>query len=343
MRHLVTGGSGFLGHLIVKHLALRQEEVISLDTWEASGLPAGVKFIKGSVLDADCLNMALKSVDIVHHTAALVPLTKAGHLFHEVNVEGSRLTAELAAQAGVKCFVFLSSSAIYGAPLCPVTTTTPTKPVEIYGASKLLAEQTVTRICKEKAMPLIAIRPRTIVGSGRLGIFQVLFDWIKNDINVYVIGSGQNKIQFLHAQDLIDCYLMLLEQNQPGFYNVGTDSFSSLETTLKNLINHAHSRSKVKHLPKELTIATLATLDVLKLSPLAPWHYLTYAEDFYFDLEPITKLGFKPKYSNDTMMAECYDEFVSHYDILRKEKSASAHRRPLKEQALALLKLVSRF
>ena len=314
-----------------------------LDIWEDPERPQEAEFILADVLDRDKVKAAMRGIDVVHHTAALVPLTKAGTRFRDVNVGGSTVVAEEAANASVGTFVYTSSSAIYGKPPCPVPPDTKPEPVEIYGRSKLDAELAVSEISKKTGMPLISVRPRTIIDKGRLGIFQVLFDWIKNDINVYTIGSGQNKIQFLHADDLIDCYMLLVDRKAPGFYNVGTDRFASLDENLNNLIKHANSRSKVRHLPKDLTIGSLTMLDKLKLSPLAPWHYLTYSEDFYFDVSNLKALGWKPRYSNDEMLYESYDSFIANYDEAMKGKKGSAHRKPLKENILALLKLVSRF
>lgn len=343
MKHLVTGGSGFLGNLIAHHLLARGEEVSILDVWEDPQRPEQAKFFKTSVTDREGVALAMKGVDMVHHTAALVPLTKAGDLFRQVNVEGTRICAEEAVKAEVKCFIHMSSSAIFGCAPCPIDNNTPLKPVEIYGRSKLDGEMAARQVAEAAGMPLIAVRPRTIIADGRLGIFQILFDWIKNNVNVYVIGDGKNQIQFLHAQDLIDCYLMLVELNKPGLYNMGTDRFNTIGECLGNLIEHAGSKAKVRRLPYDLTVGTLQTLDAIKLSPLAPWHYLTYGKDFYFDVNPLKELGWKPKYSNDEMLAESYDSFIANYDHFMEIKNASAHRKPLKEQVLKVLKVVSRF
>jgi len=343
MRHLVTGGSGFLGNLIVRRLLDQGSHVRILDIWDDGGRPKEAEFVLGNLLDPGALKRAMQGIDVVHHTAALVPLTKSGDLFQRVNVEGTSMVAKEAVAAGAQSFVHLSSSAIFGKPACPVGEDAKPAPLEIYGRSKLQGEMAAAEVLGQAGVPLISVRPRTIIANGRLGIFQLLFDWIKNDINVYVIGDGQNKIQFLHADDLIDCYSMLVENQKPGFYNVGSSEFGPLKPTLERLIAHAGSRSKVKRLPATFTVKTLETLDHLGLSPLAPWHYLTYGEDFYFDLEPLQKLGFEPKYSNDRMLAESYDSFIANYEQLMQVKGGSAHRKPVKEQILTLLKLFSRF
>ena len=77
------------------------------------------------------------------------------------------------------------------------------------------------------------------------------------------------------------------------------------------------------------------------LSPLAPYHYLTYHKPFYFDASKLLAMGWKPRYSNDEMFRESYDWFKLNYDKLVAEKNSSAHRRPVKEGLLWVLKKFS--
>lgn len=343
MRHLVTGSSGFLGHLLIERLIRDGHDVIGFDICPETHPVPEAEYVVGDVTDARAVEAVMsRRIDVVHHTAALVPLTKAGERFETVNAGGTRVVAEAAGKAGVSAFVFTSSSAIYGAPPCPVTVDTPSHPLEIYGHSKLAAERSAVEIAARYQMPFISIRPRTIIAVGRLGIFQVLFDWISQDVDIYVLGSGRNKIQFLHADDLIDCHMMLLAQKQYGIYNVGTSRYGALQDDLEALIAHAGSRSRVRHLPAGLARAGLGVLDRLHLSPLAPWHYLTYGEDFYFDLSPLDALGFKCRYSNAEMLIEAYDAFVTNKSVGGDTRSASTHRSPIQQGILALVKAISR-
>ena len=341
MKHLVTGGSGFLGNLIARRLWERGEDVKILDIWEDPTRPAEIEFIQCDIRDVEGVETAMKGVDIVHHNVALVPLTKSGDKFWQVNVEGSKIAAEAAAKAGVQGFIHMSSSALFGNANCPITNETIPKPIEIYGRAKYAGELAVREVFEREKLPLIVIRPRTILGEGRLGIFQILFEWIQENKNVYVIGSGNVQFQFVHALDLMDAYLLALDLGKPGIYNVGTDRFGTLREGLENLIQSAGTQSQVKSLPESLTIGTLRLLDIVGLSPLAPWHYLTYHKPFYFDVEPLLQLGWKPKYSNDEMFQESYDWFQKNYNQLIAEKAGSAHRRPVKEKLLWLLKQIS--
>ena len=342
MKHLVTGGSGFLGNLIAKRLLARGEEVKVLDIWEDTSRPAEIEFVNCDIRDRAGVAAAMRGIDIVHHNVALVPLTKSGKKFWEVNVDGSRIAAAEALKAGVKVFIHMSSSSLFGAPRsCPITAQTPPHPIEVYGRAKLAGEMAVQEVFAKVNLPLIVIRPRTILGEGRLGIFQILFEWISENRNVYVIGSGDVKFQFVHAHDLMDAYMLALDKGQPGVYNVGTDRFGTLRQGLENLIKHVGSSSRVKSLPVWLSVNSLRLLDLAGLSPLAPWHYLTYHKAFYFDMEPLLRLGWKARYSNDEMFRESYDWFKNNYDRLTAEKAGSPHRRPVKEKILKILKKLS--
>jgi len=107
------------------------------------------------------------------------------------------------------------------------------------------------------------------------------------------------------------------------------------------VIAHARSTSRVTGLPGGLTTNTLRVLDWLRLSPLAPWHYLTYHKPFYFDVQPLLDLGWKPRYSNDEMFRESWDWFAQNKDRLAAEAAMSPHRSVVKQGLLGLLKRLS--
>ncbi len=342
MRHLVTGGSGFLGHLIARRLLERGEEVRVLDVWRDPEMSSEIEFVECDIRSRDGVARAMSGIDIVHHNVALVPLTKSGAGFWAVNVDGSRIAAECAVEAGVDAFIHMSSSALYGVPeQIPITEQTPTLPCEIYGRAKLAGENEVRRICDAAGATLVSIRPRTILGEGRLGIFQILFEWIQANRNVYVIGSGDVDFQFLHAHDLMDFYLLALDAEKPGIYNVGTNRYGTLRGALEELIEYAATTSLVKSLPERSTILALRVLDALRLSPLAPWHYLTYHKAFAFDVEPLLEMGWQPRYSNAEMLRESYDWYRAHSNDGASGDGSSPHRKAVPQRLLGLLKRLS--
>ena len=341
MRHLITGGSGFIGNLVARRLRERGEQVRVLDVWADPSRPADIEHVECSVLDRDGVARAMQGIDVVHHNAALVAQTDAGRQYWQVNVEGSRIVAEAAARAGVQAIIHTSSTSVYGIPEDqPITSATPTRPVEPYGRSKLAGERAVEEVCQRHGIPLLTIRPRATLGAGRLGIFQILFQWIKENRSVYVIGSGDIRFQFIHARDLMDFYMLALDAGRSGTYNVGTDRFGTLRGDLERLIRYAGSTSEVRSLPEGLTINTLRLLYWLRVSPLVPWHYLTYHKACYFEVEPLLAMGWQPRYGNLDMLQESYDWFLANAGQ-RDDGQRSPHRSPIRQGVLWLVKQFS--
>ncbi len=340
--HLVTGGAGFLGSEIARALHARGERVRILDILEPPALPAGIEIIRGDILDGRLLAEAMKAVDVVHHSAALVPVTKAGPRFRQVNVEGTEAALEAAAKTGVGFFIYISSSAVFGIPqACPITEDTPLCPVEAYGRSKLEGEKCVEKFAREGIRSAI-VRPRTIVGPGRLGIFKILYEWISEGRKVYVIGRGNNRFQFVHVLDVVDFILLLSEKRKPGSYNIGAEKFGTLREDLTSLIRHAGTASRVVGTPTALAASALMILDWLGLSPLARYHYLVYPRPFYFDISrPVRELGWKPRFSNVDMFEDAYEWFLRHREDLNADERSSTHRKPVREGLLWLLKRIS--
>lgn len=161
MKHLITGGSGFVGNLVARRLRERGKQVRVLDVWQDPSRPKDIEYVECSVLDREGVARAMQGMDVVHHNAALVAQTDAGRDYWRVNVEGARIVAEEAARAGVEAIIHTSSTSVFGIPEDqPITHATPTRPVEPYGRSKLAGEEVVDAICHAHGIPLITIRPR---------------------------------------------------------------------------------------------------------------------------------------------------------------------------------------
>jgi nucleoside-diphosphate-sugar epimerase len=342
MLHLVTGGSGFVGSTIARLLSKRGLAVRVFDLWRADDLPTNIEFMQGDINDRAAVSRAMQGVTHVHHNVALVPLAKAGKDYWKVNVDGTRIALEEAKKAKVQMFAHMSSSAIFGSPdAMPITNATPRLPIEIYGEAKKAGEDLVMQ-AQADGMGASVIRPRTVIGTGRLGIFEILFDWIRDRANIFIIGDGTNLFQFIHVDDIAEASIQSCLKKVPGVFNVGTDQFGTLRADLEYLCAHAGTGSRVKSLPVMPTMLTLQALDKIGLSPLSPWHYLTYHKPFYFDSEPAYQaLGFRPSYGNREMLTTSYDWFIKYFDASRIKEGTSAHKKPVKQGILKLMKAIS--
>lgn len=334
---LVTGGSGYFGLTLVEKLLERDCRVNVLDLQKAEDLPPKVQFLEGDVRYNWTLPEAFEGVDTVFHCVAQVPLVKDKELFNAVNKEGTRNVLEAALEAGCKKVVYISSSAVFGIPQSnPVTEETPATPMEAYGQAKYEAEL-ICHQYEQKGLEISIIRPRTIVGHGRLGIFGVLFEWISQGYNVPVFGRGDNIYQFVHASDLAQACLAAGERDGNSIYNIGARDFGTMRESLEALCRHAGTGSSVRGLPQG-PIEFLMRLAIrFRLVPLAPYHSLMYGRSLYFDIRKAEReLDYQPVHSNEEMLIESYENFL----INPPKKGGSVHRSRVKQGLLSLVKYI---
>jgi len=342
-RVLITGGCGYFGSLLAEKLRERDEACRLFDIVEPDLAPGEGEFVQGDVRDPDAVRAACTGIEVLYHCVAQVPLARDRELFESVNVGGTRHTLEAAHAAGVRKVVLLSSSAVFGRPPHnPVTEDTPLQPLEAYGRTKLDAETLAHRFHREHGLDISIIRPRTILGHGRLGIFQLLFDWIAEGRNAYVLGTGDNVYQFVHAEDLAEASILSAEREGFAVYNIGGREPCTMRQSLEGLTRHAETGSRVKSLPRGPAVLGMSALSKLHLAPFAAYHWLMYAESLYFDgTKARRELGFEPSWSNVAMLCQSYDWYLAHRDTLRESDERSAHRSPVSQGVLRALRWLS--
>ncbi|HEY4333736.1 MAG TPA: NAD-dependent epimerase/dehydratase family protein, partial [Ilumatobacteraceae bacterium] len=282
---LVTGGSGYFGALLVDRLRANGTTVRVLDLNADSDHPAtSVELIRGDIRDPRVVRAAVDGVDVVYHNVAQVPLAKDEHLLRTVNVDGTQLLLDACSAAGVAKIVHTSSSAVFGVPESnPVLPTTIPAPREAYGAAKLAAEWACLRAVANDDLDITIVRPRTILGHGRLGIFGILFDWIADGADVFVLGNGSNRYQFVHADDLADVCIRAGASSGPAIFNAGTDQFGTMRETLEGVCAHAGTGSSVRSLPARPASVAMHAAATLGLAPFAPYHWIMYSKSMWFD------------------------------------------------------------
>jgi len=335
---LVTGGAGYFGSLLVQRLLDRRIPVRVLDVHRPDPAVPGVTVVHGDIRDADTVRRACEGVDVVHHNVALVPLARDTAGFWSVNEGGTRNLLDAALSAGVCKVVHVSSSAIYGAPKTnPVDEMTPPSPGEEYGRAKLAAEG----ICREfqaRGLDVTIIRPRTIMGHGRLGIMQILFEWVSRGQAIPVLGGGRNVYQFVHADDLADACLAAAERSGGADYNIGAAEFGTMLETLQGLVRHAGTGSKVVSVPMAPAEALTRLAGRAGLSPLGPYHALMYGRSLWFDIRKAQReLGFAPRFSNIEMLCHSYDWYLAHRDSILARRAGSPHSMAVEQRALKFL------
>lgn len=337
---LITGGSGYYGELLTEKLISKNFKCRIFDiNPPGNSLIDRVDYIKGDIRNVDEVNKSVKDIDIVFHNVAQVPLAKNNKLFNDVNFKGTENILKASLNNNVSHFVYTSSSAIYGVPNHnPVLETMKPVPGEKYGKAKLEGEKLTLEYSKY-GMNCSIIRPRTILGNGRLGIFQILFEWIYNGDNIPVFDGGNNVYQFIHAEDLANATIASTNINKTAIYNIGTDRFCSIYETLDFLIKEVGSKSKIKSLNSKLIVPFMTLSSKLGISPLGAYHSLMYGKSMYFDISKAkSELNWTPLYSNKEMIIESYNYYVHNRDtILNPVSVTSTHKSKVKKGILSFL------
>ncbi|MEE8354949.1 MAG: NAD(P)-dependent oxidoreductase [Candidatus Bathyarchaeia archaeon] len=341
---LISGGSGYLGSHLTRRLLAEGEEVRILDLVDPpGGLVSEVEFVRGDIRDPEVVAESCVGVEAIFHTAASVPVSKAGTGFKEVNLDGTRNMLEAAVRLDeAPPFIHLSSSAIYGVPETnPVTEGSLLRPLGEYGVSKLEAEKLCRRYSEEHGLRVSILRPRGILGGAmRLGIFGILFDWIRDGKRIYLIGRGDNLYQFVNIHDLVDACLLAWRKEAMGTFCIGSDDYLTVKDLLGELIEYSGTGARLAPINKILAKNALKALDWVNLSPLTGWHYLGGGEDFYYDCSSAKRvLGWRPSHGDVESLIESYRWFIDHGEEL--DQTGVTHRQIPRQRLFRLLKWLS--
>ncbi|MGX5794090.1 UDP-glucose 4-epimerase family protein [Pseudomonas sp. E2-15] len=214
---LLTGASGFVGRAVLDRLLKDEsfEPVIALRQ-SLPGLSAAVKVARIDAIDAitDWSDI-VADCEVVVHCAARVHVMNeisANPLeeFRKVNVDGTLQLARLAAQAGVKRFIFLSSIKVngegtrLGAPYTPDAEPAPADP---YGVSKMEAEQALRLLAIQTGMEVTIIRPTLVYGPGVKANFLAMMNWLSKGVPL-PFGAIHNQRSLVSVDNLVDLILL---------------------------------------------------------------------------------------------------------------------------------------
>lgn len=319
MKVWIIGGNGFVGKYLALELVKQDYEVIICDIEHNKDheVYKACSYKNIDVRDLESLKtLDISSDDVVINLAAnqyhhKIP-KNAEEFFFSVNTKGNKNLLDYCFSKGCKNYIFYSTDMTYGKPqFIPLTTEHPQVPFGFYGKSKFAAEQD----CKDfraKGMNVTIFRPRMIIGPGRLGILEKLFKLIKNNLPCPLIGNGSNHYQMI---SVFDCVEATIKDIKLGClneeFNLGSYDPPSVRFLLNDLIKRNNSKSFLVSTWGTGIKLILSTLGKLGVNLLYKEQYEIADKEYILDLsKTIETLNWKPKFSDDDMLNEAYQEFL---------------------------------
>jgi nucleoside-diphosphate-sugar epimerase len=293
----------------------------------------------GDILDFPALSNAVSECDAVIHCAAALPLHSPSEIWR-VDVDGTKNVLEAAIRAGAQRFVHISSTAVYGVGQEPGFAEDGLLIGEgPYGLAKIESE----RLVRESRSRIAAtiLRPQSIIGPERLGLFSLLFDWAHSGCNFPILGAGTNRYQFVDVDDLCDAIvacLLVPKLDMNRTFNIGASSFGTFRGDFQALLDHAGFGKRIVSLPLFPVLHLLRLLSALRLSPIYPWVFESAARDNFVSTEQAQRLlRWKPRFSNSEALIRNYDWYTARVGDFALE-GGKTHRVPWKQGVLRFAK-----
>jgi nucleoside-diphosphate-sugar epimerase len=343
MKILVTGGAGFLGLHLARFFSKKKYQVYLLDIadFDKKEYPKNSYFIKADVRDKSLMNKYTKNMDFVIHAAAALPLWKDREIM-EINVNGTKNILSASLKNKIKRVIYISSTAVYGVPKKhPIYESDPRIGVGPYGQSKIDSEDLCFKYVKN-GLNVTVIRPKTFLGTHRLGVFEILFDWIHDDKKIPVIGNGNNRYELLDVDDLCEVCYLFTKKNSKKYndaFNIGAEKFYTIKEDFEIMFRALNSKSKIFPTPAFIVKKALWLFEKLKLSPLYQWVYDTADKDSFVSIKKLTKtLDWHPRYSNSDALIKSYKWYMKNYIEIKSRGSGVTHTVGWKQGILGFLK-----
>lgn len=344
MKIYITGISGFLSINLVRHLLAKgYDQIAGIDLVDFSYPERDkIEFLQGDIRDPEAVKKSMAGADIVIHTAAALPLYAPEDIF-STDVKGTGIVLQQALEYGVKRFIHISTTAVYGVPdHHPLYETDRVHGVGPYGEAKVQAEE-VCMGYRQKGLSVSVLRPKSFIGPERLGVFAIFYEWACQGKNFPMIGSGNNRYQFLDVEDLCQAIhaCMTLDAGLVNdTFNIGAQEFTTMKQDYQAVLDEAGFGKRIVCFPTRPVVLALRILEALKLSPLYPWIYETASKDSFVSIEKAQKiLGYKPVFSNQDAMLRNYRWYLANKDQFKKGEGGVSHRLPWKQKALKLVKV----
>jgi dTDP-glucose 4,6-dehydratase len=309
MKVLVVGSTGFVG----SNLNIEEEGIefhgIDLDG-RAERLNSNYSsFKKIDFLSREC-------IDYIKHLQPDYVVLLAGIQFtlpiqkrqnrkasFEKNIEiATQASITLNQIPSIKKLIYVSTDMVYGIQhSLTVSEENQPFPIGEYGQSKLDSEN----ILREHESRVVILRPRLIVGPGRVGTIKLLSRFVNKNLPIPLIGNGENRYQMLSVFDLWSAIEKSMKIGIVGVFNLGSDEPPTLNELFPRVLSELGRNNRIIRLPQAITEKVLLFLDAYNLSPLAPEQFLIAGQNCSLSTNKFkAQTGWKPEFSDKKIITD---------------------------------------
>ena len=332
---LITGSQGFIGKILVNRLK-NNNQLILID--KKKNLSNQKNFHQINLHNLNDLEKIFKKNDIntiIHLASEIFDDDKN---VYNYNVTTSKNLILMGEKYKIKNFIFTSTFSIYEKNyIKPISENETPSAKNLYGKSKYQVE----RIMKKSNLKrYIILRVPIVVGKSRSHRMGILFEMIRNNFPLFLIGNGNNRIQFIQVDDLCTIIKKCLSFKKSEIFNVGTKKSFTFKENLSYIIKNSKSKSKIFNLNYYLGNFALNLLIIFKLVDINYYHKVLLTKNIVLNTKKIFKtMKLNMNRSSRDILLENYNYYVKNIEKISKIKSGSDKKPSLK--ILNIFRLIS--
>jgi UDP-glucose 4-epimerase len=336
---LITGISGFVGEEIYKYFNNKKYLIYGVDKIYPSFQIDSKNFYKADLNNENLVKKILIKIkpEIVIHAASIILDETDKKKNWDTNYYATVKLLNICNLIDVQKFIFTSTFSIFeknsenfikeeDLPTCKT----------VYGFTKYYAENSLLR--SEFNGVVIILRCPIIIGPKRGYRFGILYDFIKDNFKIPLIGLGNNKLSFLHVFDLSVAIEKCFKLKKNHVFNLCANKHISFKNIINYLIKRFKSKSKIVHVPKFIGNILFDISVFLKLVPCVNYHKKIFNNNVMLcNSKARSVLGWSPKYTIKEMFSENFKFYLKFNKNFSKTSISS------KKAKLGLLKILKFF
>ena len=312
---LITGSNGFLGKLAIEHFS-KNYDLVLVDLYNSND----TNFYKadiGNFAEIDFI-ISKEKPNIIFHFASEIFDTHNKIKIYKTNVEGSENIKKSAIKNNVDNLIFTSTFSLFEKNYdYLISESEPISCKNYYGITKSKVENILMN--QDSELNISIFRCPIIVDKSRAHRLGVLFEFLKDNCTLWILGDGLNRLQFVSASDLFLAIEKSLNLKGKYVYNIGCEKVESMKETFEYLINKTGSKSKIRHFNKNIGLFILKVLSFLRLINFIDYHNKILVSNIVLDISKIKKdLNFSPTKSTAELMYDAYKYYLNNSNANQK-------------------------